>query len=209
VQLRLKGHCAYSIGCIFDQFTKISQIIANGLPDNFEVHIEITVGHCVSDHGVQPAERRQDCGSGAFGSRSSPPNMRRLEKDTLLAYTKLMQATFVELPPFERMRKDYLDDEAYRLLQLELMSNPTAGAVIEGTGGLRKLRQADLRRGKGKRGGLRVIYYWWLGGDQFWLFTVYDKDQADDLAPAQRKVLKQMLKTELESCQSMEGKCDD
>ncbi len=70
-----------------------------------------------------------------------------------------MQATFVELPPFERTRNDYMDDDAYRLLQLDLMENPTAGAVIEGTGGLRKLRQADPRRGIGKRGGLRVIYY--------------------------------------------------
>ena len=52
-----------------------------------------------------------------------------------------MQATFVELPPFERTRKDYMDDEAYRLLQLELMANPKAGAVIEGTEGLRKLRR--------------------------------------------------------------------
>ena len=59
-----------------------------------------------------------------------------------------MQATFVELPPFERTRNDYMDDETYRLLQLDLMENPTAGAVIEGTGGLRKLRQADPRRGE-------------------------------------------------------------
>ena len=110
-----------------------------------------------------------------------------------------MQATFVELPPFERNRKDYMDDEAYRLLQLELMGNPKAGPVIEGTDGLRKLRQADPRRGKGKRGGLRIIYYWWLSGDQFWFFTVYDKDQADDLTVAQRKVLKQLLKIELEN----------
>jgi len=120
-----------------------------------------------------------------------------------------MQATFVELPPFERARKDYLDDEAYRLLQCELMENPTAGAVIEGTGGLRKLRQTDPRRGKGKRGGLRVIYYWFLGVDQFWLFTVYDKDQADDLTPAQRKVLKQLLKTELEKRQLKNGEHHD
>ena len=116
-----------------------------------------------------------------------------------------MQATFVELPPFERTRKDYMDDEAYRLLQLELMGNPKAGPVIEGTDGLRKLRQADPRRGKGKRGGLRIIYYWWSGGDQFWFFTVYDKDQADDLTPAQRKVLKQLLKTELENRQKREN----
>jgi mRNA-degrading endonuclease RelE of RelBE toxin-antitoxin system len=121
----------------------------------------------------------------------------------------LMRATFVELPPFERARKDYLDDEAYRLLQCELMENPTAGAVIEGTGGLRKLRQTDPRRGKGKRGGLRVIYYWFLGLDQFWLFTVYDKDQADDLTPAQRKLLKQLLRVELENRQLKDGEHHD
>ena len=120
-----------------------------------------------------------------------------------------MKATFVELPPFERARRNYLNDEAYRLLQCELMENPAAGAVIEGTGGLRKLRHADLRRGKGKRGGLRVIYYWFLGVDQFWLFTVYDKDQADDLTPAQRKVLKQLLKTELEKRQLKDGEHHD
>lgn len=120
-----------------------------------------------------------------------------------------MKATFVELPPFERTRKDYMDEESYRQLQLELMDNPIAGAVIEGTGGLRKLRQADPSRGKGKRGGLRVIYYWWSGGDQFWLFTVYDKDQADDLTPGQRKVLKKLLKTELEIRQQTDGELDD
>ncbi len=113
-----------------------------------------------------------------------------------------MKATFVELPPFERIRKEYMDDEAYRLFQLELMDNPTAGDVIEGAGGLRKLRQADPRRGKGKRGGLRVIYYFWSGGDQFWLFTAYDKDQAADLTSAQRKVLKQLLKNELTNRQT-------
>jgi len=91
-----------------------------------------------------------------------------------------MKAVFVELPPFERLRANYMNDEAYRALQMELLQNPLAGDVIEGTGGLRKLRQPDPQRRKGKRGGLRVIYYWWLGGEQFWLFTVYNKDQADD-----------------------------
>ncbi len=89
-----------------------------------------------------------------------------------------------------------MDDDAYRALQNALMQNPEAGDVIEGTGGLRKIRQADPRRGKGKRGGLRVIYYWWLGGAQFWLFTVYDKDQADDLSAEQRKVIKRLLESE-------------
>ena len=98
-----------------------------------------------------------------------------------------MKATFVELPPFERIRKDCMDDEAYRLLQLELLDNPKAGDVIEGTGGLRKLRRADPRCGKGKRGSLRVIY----------------------LSPAQRKVLKKLLKSELKNRQSVDGEPDD
>ena len=115
-----------------------------------------------------------------------------------------MKATFVELPTFERIRKDYMDDDAYGELQQALMDNPEAGDVIEGTGGLRKLRRPDPRRGKGKRGGLRVIYYWWLGGDQFWLFTIFDKDQADDLTPDQRKALKQLLKRELDHRQTHE-----
>ena len=68
---------------------------------------------------------------------------------------------------------------------------------MEGTGGLRKLRRPDPRRGKGKRGGLRVIYYWCVQEAQFWLFTVYDKDQADDLTPAQRKALKRLLDEEI------------
>ncbi|MGQ5525169.1 toxin [Chitinimonas sp. PSY-7] len=110
-----------------------------------------------------------------------------------------MKALFVELPAFARYRSDYFDDEGFRALQSELMRNPTAGDVIEGTGGLRKLRQADARRGKGKRGGLRVIYYWWLEGGQFWLFTVYDKDEAADLTQAQRKALATMLLREKEA----------
>jgi hypothetical protein len=110
-----------------------------------------------------------------------------------------MKAVFVELPPFSRVRPDYLDDEKFLSLQLALLSQPDAGEVIRGTGGLRKLRHADPRRGKGKRGGLRIIYYWWLGGDQFWLFTVYDKDEADDLNAKERKALKSLLDAELKA----------
>ena len=108
-----------------------------------------------------------------------------------------MFAWFVELPPFQRMQQTYMDDDTYLRLQEELLANPEAGDMIEGTGGSRKLRPPDPRRGKGKRGGLRVIYYWWLGGNQFWLFTIYDKDEADDLTAEQRKFLKQLLKREL------------
>jgi hypothetical protein len=78
------------------------------------------------------------------------------------------------------------------------MKDPHAGRQIPDTGGLRKLRFADARRGKGKRGGLRVIYYWWDVGFQFWLFTLYDKDEMADLTLPQRRVLKGLIKTELE-----------
>jgi hypothetical protein len=110
-----------------------------------------------------------------------------------------MRATFVEMPPFMRYRDQYLDDPAYRQLQLELMKNPVAGDVIAGTGGLRKLRFADRMRGKGKRGGLRVIYYWWVAADQFWLFTLYDKDEAGDLSVSERRALGAMLAREIEA----------
>ena len=110
-----------------------------------------------------------------------------------------MKAVFVELPAFERHRADYLDDAAFGALQRALMKDPEAGEIIEGTGGLRKMRFADARRGKGKRGGLRVIYYWWGAGMQFWLYTLYDKDEMTDLTPKQRKALKAMIKAELDS----------
>lgn len=110
-----------------------------------------------------------------------------------------MKAVFVELPAFERHRGEYLDDTAFRALQTELMRNPVAGDLIEGTGGLRKMRFSDARRRKGRRGGLRVIYYWWDAGTQFWLFTVYDKDEMADLTPRQRAALKAMVKAELDS----------
>ena len=110
-----------------------------------------------------------------------------------------MKAVFVELPPFERYRADYLDDHAFQRLQQLLMLNPDAGALISGSGGLRKLRFADERRGKGKRGGLRVIYYCWDAGLQFWLFTIYEKDETSDLTKAQRETLKQVIKNELEA----------
>jgi hypothetical protein len=108
-----------------------------------------------------------------------------------------MKAMFVELPAFERHRHEYLDDDGLRRLQDTLMANPEAGDLIEGTGGLRKLRFADARRGKGKRGGLRVIYYFWISGPEFWLFTLYDKDEMSDLTPKQRAALKELVKGEL------------
>ncbi|MBV6412197.1 MAG: Toxin HigB-2 [Rhodocyclaceae bacterium] len=122
-----------------------------------------------------------------------------IANQTQLAYSHRMKALFVELPAFSRHRAEYLSDESLRALQNALLKNPAAGEVIEGTGGLRKVRHGDPRRGKGKRGGLRVIYFWWEPGRQVWLFTLYDKDEMGDLTAKERGMLKAMLKRELEA----------
>lgn len=108
-----------------------------------------------------------------------------------------MKATFIELPSFERFRKNYLDDEGFSLLQQFLMESPQAGDLIKGTGGLRKLRFSDERRQKGKRSGTRIIYYWWNNSSQFWLFTLYNKDEMSDISDKERSLLAQMLENEL------------
>ena len=110
-----------------------------------------------------------------------------------------MRAIFIELPAFARHRAEYLDDDQFRALQAALMKQPTAGDVIKDTGGLRKLRFADVRRGKGKSGGLRVIYYRRVTTSLFWLFTLYDKDEVDDLNAKQRAQLKALLERELKA----------
>jgi hypothetical protein len=75
-------------------------------------------------------------------------------------------------------------------LQLYLASDPEAGDVIPGTGGFRKVRWADRRRGQGRRGGLRVIYYLFPQESQIWLLTLYGKDEAADLTASEKRLLK-------------------
>lgn len=108
-----------------------------------------------------------------------------------------MKAVFVELPPFERWRSEYLSDTDYQSLQKALMADPKCAPVIPKTGGLRKLRWSSSANNKGKRGGVRVIYYAWTAGNQFWLFTIYGKNEVSDLSDDQRKALRKMLDAEL------------
>ncbi len=98
---------------------------------------------------------------------------------------------FVETPNFTRRVQEYLDDEEYWEMQTFLARRPDAGSVIRGTGGMRKLRWAGS--GRGKRGGLRVIYYWWVAKDRMSLLLVYPKNEQDDLTADQVKQLKNQL----------------
>lgn len=104
---------------------------------------------------------------------------------------------FIEAPVFTRHVSKYLSDDEYRELQNRLAAAPQFGDLIPGTGGFRKLRWTDPRRGKGRRGGLRVIYYYFPGQQQIWLMTLYDKDEASDLTPKQRQGLKDAIEIEL------------
>jgi mRNA-degrading endonuclease RelE of RelBE toxin-antitoxin system len=103
---------------------------------------------------------------------------------------------FVEFRGFSKRREDYLNDEAFRALQNTLFEAPKAGDVIKGTGGIRKLRFAA--KGKGKRGGVRVIYYHETKAILL-LLLIYGKNQQDDLTVEQKKLLTKLVEQEIEA----------
>lgn len=86
---------------------------------------------------------------------------------------------FIETPLFTRLVADYLSDEEYLKLQQALAENPEAGPVVPGSGGVRKLRWAMA--GRGKRGGLRVIYYVRSRQGIIWMLTLYPKNVAENI----------------------------
>ena len=110
-----------------------------------------------------------------------------------------MELVFFETPLFTRLLPKYLDDQNYRELQRVLLRNPKMGDLMPGTGGFRKVRWQDTRRGKGKRGGLRVIYYYLTADNQIWFFTLYDKSEAIDLTSDEKKQLKQAIQREVDA----------
>ena len=87
--------------------------------------------------------------------------------------------TFVETRLFTSLVHRYLADEEYAALQQALADNPEAGAVIRGSGGVRKLRWGVS--GRGKRGGVRVIYYLRSRQDEIWMLTLYAKNEAQSI----------------------------
>lgn len=106
---------------------------------------------------------------------------------------------FIEAPAFSRHLSEYLNDDDYRELQTRLGANPELGDLMRGTGGFRKMRWADARRGKGRRGGLRIIYYHFSSDHQIWLMTIYGKDEASDLTETEKKALTSAIEGELKA----------
>ena len=103
---------------------------------------------------------------------------------------------FVETPVFTAGLSAYLDDESYRALQLALALRPEQGSLIPGSRGLRKLRWRAT--GRGKRGGLRVIYHWDARNDVAYMLFAYAKNEQGDLTATQVKALTKLVREELE-----------
>lgn len=99
---------------------------------------------------------------------------------------------FVETPIFTRLVTEALSDEDYGVFQQALASKPDAGQLIRGGGGIRKVRWA--LPGRGKSGGIRVIYYWRVTADQIFLLYLFAKGERSDLTPAQVKTLAKLAK---------------
>lgn len=97
----------------------------------------------------------------------------------------------IETSIFTRRIKELMSDEEYKELQEALVNRPDMGAIIQGTGGLRKVRWK--LEGKGKSGGVRAIYYWMTADEQIYMLYVYPKSKQEDLSPEQKKALKLMV----------------
>jgi hypothetical protein len=99
---------------------------------------------------------------------------------------------FIETPTFTRAITSLLVDDDYAHMQIALVQNPSLGDVIRGGGGIRKLRYAVS--GRGKRGGVRVIYYWLKDEHQIYMLLAYAKSVKDTLSAQELAVLNQLVK---------------
>ena len=105
-----------------------------------------------------------------------------------------MKLTFVETSVFTELISDLLEDEDYQRMQENLLVHPTAGDVIAGTAGCRKLRWRVSGRKGGKSGGMRVIYYFRSASDQIIFLLAYDHRSVDDLTPSQKRRLADIVR---------------
>lgn len=101
---------------------------------------------------------------------------------------------FIETSVFTRQVTALLADDEYSQLQLALSARPDLGAIIPHSGGLRKARWSISDRGK--RGGVRVIYYWVVAQNQILMLFMYPKSERDDLSPQQIKILREIVEKE-------------
>jgi len=100
----------------------------------------------------------------------------------------------IETSIFTRKIRELISDEEYGELQFALIQRPDSGVVIPQSGGIRKIRWSGS--GRGKRGGIRVIYYWYVNEQQIYMLLAYAKNEQANLSTAQLKVLKKLVEEE-------------
>jgi mRNA-degrading endonuclease RelE of RelBE toxin-antitoxin system len=96
---------------------------------------------------------------------------------TAQPYNSVM--VFIETSTFSKLLYEYLTDDEYFALQSYLAEHPEAGDIVPRSGGVRKVRWALA--GRGKRGGVRVIYYWKQRDDEIWMLTLYAKNEVSTI----------------------------
>lgn len=105
-----------------------------------------------------------------------------------------MKRLFIQAESFkERLNEQKDGDKLLREIELEIVKNPECGDVVQGTGGVRKMRVSDPTRGKGKRGGIRVLYLDLPDREHTHLIWFYDKSEADDLSSVGKKIIKTIV----------------
>lgn len=110
--------------------------------------------------------------------------------------------TFIETSFFTKAVKELFTDDEYQQIQKELLNDPEKGDLIQGTGGLRKIR---FGRNSGKSSGVRILYYYTDEHGRIYMFAVYPKSVKDNITSAEKQVFKSLisiLKQELKSGQT-------
>ena len=100
----------------------------------------------------------------------------------------------IETPIFTKRVLEILSEEEYRLLQIKLIEDPEAGKIIQGSGGIRKIRWSGS--GRGKRGGSRILFYWYNKHGLLLMLFIFKKNEKDDLTKDQIKLLKSIVRSE-------------
>jgi hypothetical protein len=99
--------------------------------------------------------------------------------------------TVIETPVYSGKVKRLLTDDEQEAFVVFIAQNPRAGSVVRGSGGIRKLRWAQ--RGRGKSGGVRIIYYNRLENGEIWLLTLYAKSDRSTIPAHELKMLKEVI----------------
>ena len=107
-----------------------------------------------------------------------------------MAYNHSME--FIETPTFTRLIVELLSDDEYHSLQNALLENPQRGDIIKDGGGIRKVRHAA--QGRGKSGGIRVIYYWIKEDHLIYMLMAYPKSKKDTLTAVETALLRDFVK---------------